>query len=48
MGNVFGNYFENGWNLYFHPEIQPNPTKEPTFDPNIGFPNGRVERRTFM
>lgn len=48
MGNTFGYYFENGYNLYFHPDIQPDPAKEPTFDPNIGFPNGRKERGGFM
>lgn len=44
MGNAFGGYIGNGFNLYFHPEIQPDPSKEPTFDPNLGFPNGRKER----
>lgn len=48
MGNSFGNYGTNGYNLYFHPEIQPDPTKEPTFDSNLGFPNGRKERSKFM
>lgn len=49
MGNVlFGDYLENGYNLLLHPEIQPDPNKEPTFDPNLGFPNGRKERGEFM
>lgn len=49
MGNaIFADYLDNGWNLYFHPEIQPDPNKEPTFDPNLGFANGRKERGKFM
>ncbi|GLV44357.1 NADH dehydrogenase (ubiquinone) B18 subunit [Carabus blaptoides fortunei] len=34
----------NAYALYARPEIQPHPLQEPTFDPNIGFPNGRKER----
>lgn len=46
MGNAVGNFPSNGFNLYFHPEITPNPLEDPTFDPNLGFPNGRKERGT--
>lgn len=46
MGNAVGYVHENGFNLYLHPEVQPNPREEPTFDPNIGFPEGRKERGT--
>ncbi|KAJ8972543.1 hypothetical protein NQ314_000130 [Rhamnusium bicolor] len=41
MGN---SYAHNGYNLYFHPEVTPSPVEPPTFDPNIGFANGRKER----
>lgn len=34
----------NAYALYARPEIQPHPLHEPTFDPNVGFPNGRKER----
>lgn len=44
MGNSFGNIPTSGFYLYFYPEITPDPREEPTFDPNLGFPNGRKER----
>ncbi|XP_025830453.1 NADH dehydrogenase [ubiquinone] 1 beta subcomplex subunit 7-like [Agrilus planipennis] len=44
MGNSFGHIFENAYNLYMHPDITPSPLDEPSYDPNFGFPNGRVER----
>ncbi|XP_055912821.1 NADH dehydrogenase [ubiquinone] 1 beta subcomplex subunit 7 [Eupeodes corollae] len=36
MGNAFA--------LYARPEVTPDPRKEPAFDPQMGFPNGRKER----
>ncbi|CAG9862047.1 unnamed protein product [Phyllotreta striolata] len=46
MGNTlgFGNTFNNGFNLYFHPEVTPGPYEEPTFDPLSGFEKGRKKR----
>ncbi|KAL1505378.1 hypothetical protein ABEB36_004961 [Hypothenemus hampei] len=44
MGNSFGYAFENGINRYLHPEITPSPDEHPTFDPLLGFPEGRKER----
>lgn len=44
MGNNIGYSHENGIKLFLHPEVQPNPLEEPTFDPNLGFSNGRKER----
>ncbi|XP_049824084.1 NADH dehydrogenase [ubiquinone] 1 beta subcomplex subunit 7 [Aethina tumida] len=44
MGNSVGNIPQTGFNLHFHPEVTPSPLEEPTFDPNLGFPNGRKER----
>ncbi|KAJ8920021.1 hypothetical protein NQ315_011671 [Exocentrus adspersus] len=43
MGNDFSN-IPRGFNAYFHPEITPGPTEEPTFDPQLGFPKERKER----
>lgn len=40
MGNAYG--------LYARPEIIPNPLKDPTFDPNLGFENGRKERGIYI
>lgn len=44
MGNTFGYYLDNGFNRFLHPETQPGYLEEPTFDPNVGFPNGRKPR----
>lgn len=44
MGNAMGNFPNNGWNLYFHPEVTPSPTEEPSFDPLMGFEGGRKKR----
>lgn len=44
MGNAVGHEPMNAWNLYLHPEVTPSPVEEPTFDPNLGFENGRKER----
>ncbi|XP_066252506.1 NADH dehydrogenase [ubiquinone] 1 beta subcomplex subunit 7 [Euwallacea similis] len=44
MGNSMGNVPTNTWNRYMHPEITPGPEEEPTFDPLLGFPNGRKIR----
>ncbi|CAH1990190.1 unnamed protein product [Acanthoscelides obtectus] len=44
MGNSVTTYATGGFNLYFHPEITPSPLEEPTFDPLMGFENGRKER----
>ncbi|KAF7273196.1 NADH dehydrogenase (ubiquinone) B18 subunit [Rhynchophorus ferrugineus] len=38
-----GNHL-NGFKLYFHPEVTPGPKEEPTFDPLLGFPEGRKPR----
>ncbi|XP_059610602.1 NADH dehydrogenase [ubiquinone] 1 beta subcomplex subunit 7 [Phlebotomus argentipes] len=37
MGNAIGLYITK-------PDTTPNPNKEPSFDPNLGFSNGRKER----
>lgn len=34
----------NAYALYARPELTPSPLEGPTFDPNLGFPNGRKER----
>ncbi|XP_014780152.1 NADH dehydrogenase [ubiquinone] 1 beta subcomplex subunit 7 [Octopus bimaculoides] len=40
MGNAAGHViFE-----FMHPELAPDHNNPPTFDPNLGFPNGRKER----
>lgn len=39
-----GHIPQNGFNFYFHPEVTPGPDEEPTFDPMLGFPNGRKQR----
>ncbi|KAJ3655678.1 hypothetical protein Zmor_014799 [Zophobas morio] len=44
MGAAFGYFPESGFNLYFRPEVTPGPDEEPTFDPCLGFENGRKER----
>ncbi|XP_050303838.1 NADH dehydrogenase [ubiquinone] 1 beta subcomplex subunit 7 [Anthonomus grandis grandis] len=44
MGNFMGHVPQNGIDVYFHPEISPDPREEPTFDPLLGFPNGRKPR----
>ncbi|XP_044265168.1 NADH dehydrogenase [ubiquinone] 1 beta subcomplex subunit 7 [Tribolium madens] len=44
MGAAFGYFPESGFNLYFHPEVTPGPNEKPTFDPLLGFENGRKER----
>ncbi|CAH1156012.1 unnamed protein product [Phaedon cochleariae] len=44
MGNAVGNIPQSGFNLYFYPEITPSPLEEPTFDPLMGFENGRKKR----
>lgn len=44
MGNGMGHVPSNGWNHYRNPEIVPGPNEKPTFDTNLGFPNGRKER----
>ncbi|GAB1601520.1 NADH dehydrogenase [ubiquinone] 1 beta subcomplex subunit 7-like [Argonauta hians] len=40
MGNAMGHVF----NEVLHPEVSPDFRNPPTFDPNLGFPNGRKER----
>lgn len=37
MGNAVGLYCTK-------PDTTPNPNKDPSFDPNLGFPSGRKER----
>lgn len=44
MGNSWGNVPSNTVNLFLHPEVTPSPEEEPTFDPLLGFPNGRKTR----
>ncbi|XP_072394809.1 NADH dehydrogenase [ubiquinone] 1 beta subcomplex subunit 7 [Diabrotica undecimpunctata] len=44
MGQAFGHTINNGFDLYFHPEITPSPLEDPTFDPLEGFQNGRKKR----
>ncbi|XP_065173393.1 NADH dehydrogenase [ubiquinone] 1 beta subcomplex subunit 7-like [Atheta coriaria] len=44
MGNAMGNMPNNGINLYFHPDVTPDPLKPPKNDPLDGFPNGRKLR----
>lgn len=44
MGNLVGHIPENGVNHFLYPEITPGPTEEPTFDPLLGFPDGRKKR----
>ncbi|XP_060528386.1 NADH dehydrogenase [ubiquinone] 1 beta subcomplex subunit 7 [Cylas formicarius] len=44
MGNSWGNIPRTGFDLYFHPEVTPGPLDEPTFDPSLGFPEGRKKR----
>lgn len=44
MGQVMGHIPENGFNHYFHPEVNPSPLEEPTFDPHEGFQGKRKER----
>ncbi|CAG9772841.1 unnamed protein product [Ceutorhynchus assimilis] len=44
MGNFLGHVPQNGIDLWRHPEITPHPEEEPTFDPMLGFPNGRKPR----
>lgn len=44
MGNSWGNVPSNTVNLYLHPEVTPSPEEEPTFDPLLGFSNGRKTR----
>ncbi|CAO1431231.1 unnamed protein product [Diamesa serratosioi] len=34
----------NGFSLAYKPDVTPHPMKEPQFDSNFGFPNGRKER----
>ncbi|XP_061165969.1 NADH dehydrogenase [ubiquinone] 1 beta subcomplex subunit 7-like [Saccostrea echinata] len=41
MGQVNGAPFRDLW---YGPELRPDWRKEPSFDPNIGFPNGRKIR----
>jgi hypothetical protein len=48
MGNAFGYYPESGFKLYFNPDVTPSPFEEPTFDPCLGFPNGRRERGIYL
>lgn len=48
MGNYVGYMPHNGINHYLNPELNPSPFEEPTFDPNIGFENGRKERGTYV
>jgi len=36
MGNAFA--------LYVKPDVTPHPLNDPSFDPQLGFPNGRKER----
>lgn len=48
MGAAFGYFPESGFNLYFHPEVTPGPNEKPTFDPNLGFENGRKERGIYI
>lgn len=38
----------NGFSLAYKPEVTPHPMKEPQFDSNFGFPNGRKERGKFV
>lgn len=47
MGNYVGYFPHNGFNHYLNPELNPSPFEEPTFNPNIGFENGRKERGKF-
>ncbi|XP_017771830.1 PREDICTED: NADH dehydrogenase [ubiquinone] 1 beta subcomplex subunit 7-like [Nicrophorus vespilloides] len=44
MGNIMGNGVSNGLNLYLHPEITPDPLKEPKNNPLEGFDKLRKER----
>lgn len=44
MGNNLGYLPSNMYDLKFHPEVTPDPSEEPTFDPLLGFPNGRKPR----
>lgn len=44
MGNSFGYIPEGGWNLKFHPEITPDPSKDSTVDSNLGFEGERKKR----
>lgn len=34
----------SGVKRYFYPEVTPDPAEQPSFDPLLGFPNGRPER----
>lgn len=47
MGNAFGNIPESGFHRYLHPEVNPSPVEEPTFDPHLGFEAKRKERGKF-
>jgi hypothetical protein len=38
----------NGFALALKPEIIPNPNEDPSFDPMLGFPNGRKKRGNFF
>ncbi|XP_057665303.1 NADH dehydrogenase [ubiquinone] 1 beta subcomplex subunit 7-like [Diorhabda carinulata] len=44
MGQLIGHTVENGFNLYYNPEIMPSPLEDPTYDPLKGFNNGRKPR----
>lgn len=41
MGNYMDAYVTK-------PDTTPSPVKEPSFDPNFGFPNGRKERGNYL
>lgn len=47
MGGLWS-YQKSGFNLHFHPEVTPGPDEEPTFDPLIGFPDGRKPRGRYL
>lgn len=44
MGNTLGGNPKNGFNLYFHPDVTPDPSEEPTFKSEYGFEKARKER----
>lgn len=44
MGNGFGHVPETTFDRYFHPEVNPSPLEDPTFDSHLGFEGKRKER----